>query len=187
MTRMVVVLALVVAACIGGQSSDDSVDQVAGGMYTAAVEYLDSTVGLSESDLVYVVEPSLSEWITYCGTTDSPDVESAAALGEPCEVFWSIEDNPRFDFTPSAMAEIEEALSPASVTFVSDRVDALEHRNGIPPHPVKDGAELISLGVALEVDGNIYLPIAKQGEGVLVVAVLTDSGWVIDGVMHWVA
>ena len=167
-----------------GQSSHLYVEMQTDDLYRSVIEDLYSEALIPETNLMYVIEPSVTEWDTYCGTKESPDLEAANSVGKPCETFWSIDNGSNFRYPSGAKSEIEEAFSPTRVQFVIDKNDVLEE-GGPPPLPIKNGAGLISLGVALEIDGKIYMPVDMHGHGALIEATPTDSGWALDTVMSW--
>lgn len=200
MKHLTLVLAFLTAGCISGQSSNESseepsdeasgqsshlyVEMQTDDLYSSVIEGHNPTDITTETNLIYVIEPSLSEWDTYCGTKDSPDWEAAEWVGKPCDVFWSVDNGSMFRYPSGAKSEIEEAFSPTDVQFVTDKNDVLVE-GGRPPLPIKNGAGLISLGVALEIDGKIYMPVDMHGHGALIEATPTDSGWDLDTVMSW--
>lgn len=184
--RLVLILAVIAAGCTSAQSSHEYVEMKTDDLYISVIEYLHSMDRLSDAHLVYVVEPSLGEWVDYCGTKESPDWESAELVGAPCDVFWSIDNDQLFEYPLQARSEIEQAFSSSDVHFARDKTDVLED-GGPPPRPIKDGAALVSLGVGLEVNGKIYLPVDMHGSGVLLEATQTESGWAINSIRSWQA
>lgn len=168
--RLILVLAFLTAGCISGQSSNETsekpseeasgqsshlyVEMQTDDLYRSVIEDLYSEGLILETNLICVIEPLVSEWDTYCGTKESPDLEAAISVGKPCEAVWSIDNGSNFRYPRGAKSEIEEAFSPRRVQFVIDKDDVLKE-GGPPPLPIKNGAGFISLGLALEIDGKI--------------------------------
>lgn len=182
MRRALVVMvlsALLLTACSSDASSDEYVSMDTTGLYSAALEYLASEGHLTEADLYYVVQPSVAAWKRLC---DGPDpFGEQPEVGGACVVVSSIEDDTVFRFTAGSRREIESALQPASVIFVDDHSDALVVSDSLRlPFPVKDGAGLVALSVAVEGQRKVDLHVDLHGAGVLIEATPTASGWSID-------
>lgn len=187
---LVVATALLLTTCSGGVPSDEYVEIETTGLYAATLDYLftEPLLGDPVADLMYVINPSLNEWTHFCGSSDAIDVEASAVIGEPCDLFWSIEDDAAYEYTESALTEIEDGLSPAVIRIVKVRADALLPADGAGHVlPVRDDGSLIAFGVPLESDGVIYLPVALRGSGALIVAIRGESGWNIDSLLAWQA
>ena len=124
---LVVASALVLTTCSGGLASDEYVEIDTTGVYAATLDniFTEPLLGDPVSDVVYVVDPSLTEWARLCGSSDTIDVEASAVIGEPCDLFWSIQDDAAYEFTESALTEIEDGLSPSVIRFVKVTADAL--------------------------------------------------------------
>ncbi len=72
--------------------------------------------------------------------------------------------------------------------FVDDRSDALVVSDSLRlPFPVKDGAGLVALSVAVEGQGKVYLHVDLHGAGVLIEATPAASGWSVDILRDWMA
>ena len=135
-----------------------------------------------------MVDPSLNEWTDFCGASDAIDIEAPAVIGEPCDLFWSTQDDAAYEYTETALTEIEDALSAAAIRFVKARADALLPADGTQfVLPVRDNGSLIAFGVPLESDGVIYLPVALPGYADLIVAIPEEPGWKIDSLLAWQA
>jgi len=183
---VMVLSALLLTACSGDASSDEYVSMDTTVLYTAALEYLASEGHLTEADLYYVVQPSVAAWKRFCDEPDpfgeQPDV------GGACVAVSSIEEDTVLRFTAGSRREIESALQPASVSFVDDHSEAVVVSDSrLLPLPVRDGAGLVALSVAVEVRGKVYLHVDLHGAGVLIEATPTTSGWSVDILQAWMA
>lgn len=186
MKRLGFVVAVLLAACTPGLSSDEYLSVDTTGLYAAALAQLDAEGHLDDGDVVYVVQPSLGDWLSWC---DEPDpFNEQPDTGEACDVVPSIENEAKFTFAEGTVDEVEAALRPATVRFVNNYSDALVADDGSrPPRPVKEGARLIAFSVALESQGMVYLHIDLHGHGVLIEAAPHETGWIVEILLAWIA
>ncbi len=175
MMSVLVALWVLGAGCASTGAAEESKGPT--GPHAAVVGFaLDRGHG-EDTDLVFVVEPAPERWDRWCG-------------GEgdfiPCHALQAMTIDLGTPFPADIAAEIEAAFAPRDVEFVDDGADILLPLTGSVAE-AKDGGGFLAFGRAIEVDGNIYLPVDGLGEGWLFELTPTAPGWDVDLLATWIA
>ena len=177
---VVVLVGLIAGACTGGESEVEPRVGNLSGVYAAAIDLVLVEPGIGGKELIYVAGPSLELWDQWCNVDTGEPGEEPQVDFPGCDVLKTAHfDLPaRYEPGSAEANEIEAALSHAEVSFIEDRDSVIEpFEEGMMIAPIRNGAGLITFGVPIQTDSNVYMPVDSHGTGFFLELTPSDTGW----------